>query len=99
MAATLACDGDVLSHHSAGALWELPISDNGLTRRGGDGGDGARIDVHRAHLHPRDRTTRHGIPVTTISRTLVDLSHSLDDESLHRVIREAQFRGLFDEAA
>jgi hypothetical protein len=97
LAATFACDG-VLGHHSAGALWELPISDNGLTRviavterrR-------ARIDVHRSRLHPRDRTTRHGIPVTTIARTLVDLSHSLDDESLHRVIREAQFRGVFDE--
>jgi hypothetical protein len=88
----------VLSHRSAGALWELPIGDNGLThviaptkhRR-------RRVDSHQGAVADRDRTTRHGIPVTTVARTLVDLSHSLDDESLHRVIREAQFRGVFDE--
>src|SRR3954470_9975952 len=98
MAGALACDGDV-GHQSAGALWELPISDNGLTRIvAATVRRRARIDVHRAHLHPRDRTTRHGIPVTTVARTLADLSHSLDDASLHRVVREAQFRGLFDEA-
>jgi very-short-patch-repair endonuclease len=97
MAATLATDG-ALSHHSGGALHELPISDNGLTRVTVTGR--ARkpgIDAHRADLHPRDRTVRHGIPVTTVARTLADLSHSLDDESLHRVVREAQFRGVFDE--
>ena len=97
LAATFACDGD-LGHHSAGALWELPISDNGLTRViAPTAHQRARIDVHRADLHPRDRTTRHGIPVTTVARTLADLAHSLDDESLHRVVREAQFRGVFDE--
>ncbi len=98
LAATLACDA-ALSHHSGGALWELPISDNGLTRvTTSTARRRARIDAHRAHLHPRDRTIRHGIPVTTVARTLVDLSHSLDDQSLHRVVREAQFRGIFDEA-
>jgi very-short-patch-repair endonuclease len=99
LAAVLACKGSVLSHRSAGALWELPIGDNGLThviaptkhRR-------RRVDSHQGAVADRDRTTRHGIPVTTIARTLVDLSHSLDDESLHRVVREAQFRGVFDEA-
>jgi very-short-patch-repair endonuclease len=97
MAATLATGG-ALSHHSGGALHELPVSDNGLTRVTVTGrARKPRIDAHRADLHPRDRTTRHGIPVTTIARTLVDLSHSLDDESLHRVVREAQFRGVFDE--
>jgi hypothetical protein len=97
MAATLATGG-ALSHHSGGALHELPVSDNGLTRVTVTGrARKRRIDAHRADLHPRDRTTRHGIPVTTVARTLVDLSHSLDDESLHRVVREAQFRGVFDE--
>jgi very-short-patch-repair endonuclease len=99
LAAVLACRGSVLSHRSAGALWDLPIGDSGLThvtaptkhRR-------RRVDSHQVALAVRDRTTRHGIPVTTVSRTLADLSHSLDDESLHRVVREAQFEGLFDEA-
>jgi very-short-patch-repair endonuclease len=100
MAAVLACGpGAVLSHRSAGALWGLPIGDNGLshvtaptahTRR--------RVDVHRASLDPRDRTVRHGIPVTTLARTLADLAHSLDDASYHRAVKEAQFRKLFDDA-
>jgi very-short-patch-repair endonuclease len=97
LAATLACDG-VLSHHSAAALWELPVADNGLTRiTATTERRRARIDAHRADLHPRDRTVRHGIPVTTVARTLADLAHSLDDESLHRVVREAQFRDRFDD--
>ena len=45
-----------------------------------------------------DRTTRHDIPVTTVARTLADLAHSLDDQSLHRAVREAQFKDLFDDA-
>ena len=94
MAAALACDGDV-GHHSAGALWELPISDNGLTRViAATAHRRARIDVHRAYLHPRDRTTRHGIPVTTVARTLADLAHSLDDQALHRVVGGAVQRPL-----
>jgi very-short-patch-repair endonuclease len=97
MAATLACDAD-LSHHSAGALHELPISDNGLTRVTTSGrARRAGIDAHRAHLHPRDRTVRQGIPVTTVARTLADLARILDDQSLHRVIREAQFSDRFDD--
>jgi len=97
MAATLACDG-VLSHHSAGALHEMPISDNGLTRLiTPSDRRRPRIDAHRARLHPRDRTVRQGIPVTTIARTLVDLAHVLDDESLHRLVREAQVSDRFDD--
>ena len=71
LAAKVACDG-VLSYQSAGALSELPISDNGLTRvTAATARRRARIDVHRADRQARDRTTRHGIPVTTIARTLV----------------------------
>jgi hypothetical protein len=74
------------------------MADNGLTRvttarhvrRPG-------FDTHRAHLTPTDRTVRHRIPVTSVARTLADLAHSLDDQSLHRAVREAQFRGLFEE--
>jgi very-short-patch-repair endonuclease len=32
-----------------------------------------------------------------MARTLADLAHCLDDQSLHRVIREAHFKGLFDD--
>ena len=97
MAATLATAG-VLSHHSAASLHDLPVRDNGLTRVTVAGrARRPRIDAHRARLHPRDRTVRRGIPVTTVARTLVDLAHALDDHALHRAVREAQFRGLFDD--
>ena len=51
--------------------------------------------THEGRLAPADVTIRAGIPVTSPARTLVDLAHSLDDEALERVVREAQFRGLF----
>ena len=71
----MACTDGVLSHQSGAALQDLPISDNGLThvtaptrhRR-------RRVDCHQSRLHPRDRTVRHGIPVTTLARTLADLA-------------------------
>jgi predicted transcriptional regulator of viral defense system len=98
MAATLASEG-VLSHRSAAALWGLPLNDNGLTRvTTPTNRRHARIDAHRADLHPRDRTVRRRIPVTTVARTLADLAHSLDDATYHRAVKEAQFKGLFDEA-
>jgi len=52
------------------------------------------VITHQGRLASADRVQRMGIPVTS-ARTLVDLAHSLDDEALERVVREAQFRGLF----
>jgi hypothetical protein len=53
----------------------------------------------RAHetrgLHPRDVTTHRGIPVTTIARTVVDLTDVLDPYELANVIHEAEFKGRF----
>ena len=48
-------------------------------------------------LDPRDITTRHGIPVTTVARTLVDLTDVLTPYQLANVIYEAAYRGLFNE--
>ena len=87
MAAVLACGPRaVLSHRSAAALWELfpspgrgrspasmPVevsvfrSDRGVAAPG--------ILAHRVTtLGPEDQTTRQGIPVTTPTRTLLDLA-------------------------
>jgi hypothetical protein len=44
-------------------------------------------------------TVRDGIPVTTVPRTLVDLSDHLTPHQLANVIHEAAFRKLFDEHA
>jgi very-short-patch-repair endonuclease len=100
MAAVLACGPRaVLSHHSAAALWGLPVNDNGLTRiTAPTVHQRRRIDAHRARLHARDRDVRHGIPVTSLARVLADISHALDDERFHRAVKEAQFRGLWVDA-
>jgi hypothetical protein len=58
--------------------------------------DGVRLHRARA-LHPRDVTEHKGIPVTSIARTLVDLSDVLTAHQLANVIHEAAFRGLFGE--
>jgi very-short-patch-repair endonuclease len=96
-AATLACDG-VLSYHSAGAHFGLPINDNGFThvtaprslRR-------PYIHTHRSQLHPDDHTTVKGIPVTTMARTLIDLDRILDDKAFDRLVREAMFQRRFND--
>ena len=49
-------------------------------------------------LHADDVTMHDGIPVTTVARTLVDLTDVLTPHQLTRVIREAEFRRLFDAA-
>jgi hypothetical protein len=43
-------------------------------------------------IHPRDVTTYRGIPVTTMARTLVDLTDCLTKWELASVIHEAAFR-------
>jgi very-short-patch-repair endonuclease len=95
LAAVLACgSGGVLSHTCAGALWvggrwrmpEVTVPYHRRVRG---------VITHQARLAPADRVQQMGIPVTSPARTLADLAHSLDDEALERVVREAQFRGLF----
>jgi very-short-patch-repair endonuclease len=97
MAAVLACGpGAVLSHQSAGALWEIrppwrgPVhvtAARSKRRRG--------IVVHRARSLNGDQITRHhGIPVTSPARTLVDLADVLPQRTLERALAEAQVRKL-----
>jgi very-short-patch-repair endonuclease len=59
---------------------------------------GVRVRAYRS-LDRRDVTLRDGIPVTTVPRTLVDLSDVLTAHQLANVIHEAAFRTLFDERA
>jgi very-short-patch-repair endonuclease len=51
------------------------------------------------NLDPRDIVIVNGIPVTTVARTLVDLTDVMTAEQLANVIHEAAFRGIFSEAA
>jgi hypothetical protein len=102
LAAVFACGpGAVLSHRDAAALWELRQSSsayievtvpslNGRRKREG-------IRVHRTgRLRPDEVTVRHGIPVTTVARTLLDLADVLERQALKRVITEAEYTNRFD---
>jgi len=54
----------------------------GPTRREG-------IWIHRGRLHPEDRTSHDGIPVTTVARTLFDYAEVVDFGRLERAWEEA----------
>jgi hypothetical protein len=103
MAAMLACGpGACLAWLSAAVhlnLWRRRVAGIHVlvpTRHRGPSG----VRVHRCRrLQAQDITRRAGIPVTTVPRTLVDLSDLLTAHQLANVIHEAAFRKLFDERA
>jgi very-short-patch-repair endonuclease len=93
MAAALACEGSVISHSSAGALWRMgpeerdlvELSLPSLSRRRRPG-----LRIHqRPSLRERDLTREYGIPVTTPIQTLIDMSLRLDRLGIERMINEA----------
>lgn len=102
IAAVLACGpGAVLSHRSAAALWEIRPSRTAAvdvtvpTKAGRTGPPGLRL--HRSgRLGAQDTTVRDGIPVTTVSRTLLDLADVLGRQHLKRAIDESEYLHLFD---
>ncbi len=52
--------------------------------------------LHRAKIHPRDRTDRRRIPVTTVHRLIVDLTDVVTiPHEITAVIHEAAHKGLF----
>ena len=96
MAAVLACgEGAVLSHRSAGQLWGLvprgPIPE--VTRpaafRARPG-----VKAHQSTLPADEIEEIDGIPVTFVSRTLLDLAAVLDERALERALNEAEVRRL-----
>jgi very-short-patch-repair endonuclease len=96
MAAVLACgDAAVLSHHSAAALYEIRPRAEGnphVTVAGRRARKREGIHVHRART--LEATHRHGIPVTTPARTLLDLATVLPRRPFERAVEEAQLRRL-----
>jgi len=101
MAAVMACGpGAVLSHLDGAALWKIYDGAGDhvhvtTTSRAGRSLPGVR--VHRPRrLEPEDVTVRSGIPVTTVARTLVDLTDVLGEDRILRAIREAEFLRLLD---
>jgi very-short-patch-repair endonuclease len=103
MAAVLAAGPRaVLSHLAAARLWEIwrrrVVGIDVLAPRRLRARSGFRAHSCR-RLDPRDVTVRDGIPVTTVARTLVDLTDVLEPYQLANVIHEAAFRRRFDEHA
>jgi very-short-patch-repair endonuclease len=93
MAAVLACGPRAwLSHRAAGALLGIrqaagQIVDVTVERklRGQRG-----IRAHRAALPEDERTIHAGIPVTTVTRTLLDLATQLQPHELKRAAEQAE---------
>jgi len=99
MAAVLAGGaGAVLSHRSAAAHWgvlppssreaDVTVSRSLRCRRG--------LRFHHSRLPADEVTVRDGIPVTSTSRTLLDLAAVLNTEQLRRAAHEAEVRRLWD---
>lgn len=94
----------LLSHRSAAALWGLakpwmpavdvtaPTGRQGMRRR-------ERIWIHRGRLHPEDRATHGGLPVTTVARTLFDLAEFVGLKRLESAWEEADRLNLLQLAA
>ena len=97
MAGVLACGpGAVLSHLAAASLWGVRrgtrvevTQPRGRKRRAG-------IRIHWADLPADERTVHHGIPVTTIARTLFDLSAVVQRHELRSAFRQAEQLHLTD---
>jgi very-short-patch-repair endonuclease len=98
-AAVLSCGpGAVLSHEAAGELLGIrkrrsaPIDvtvPRGKRERPG-------LRVHRAPVPERDRAERHGVPVTSAVRTLVDLAPRIGADELEAAVNEADRLDLVD---
>ena len=97
MATVLACGSSaVLSHFAAAALWgirggarlEVTVPRGSKARPG--------IHLHWANLPADEKTTHHGIPTTTVPRTLLDLSAVVQRDELRSAMRQAEQLRLTD---
>jgi very-short-patch-repair endonuclease len=99
MAAVLASGPDaVLSHWSAAALWMIRPNSRSVIdvtdpvkSRTWDG-----IKRHHKALPLDEVTVEEGIPVTSVPRTIFDLAATEDSEAVGNLIREMEFRELWD---
>jgi very-short-patch-repair endonuclease len=102
IAAVIACgDVAVVSHESAGALWEIRPYRRGPVHVSVPATERHRrpgVKVHRRRTSLAV-TRKMGIPVTTPVETIVDLAPRLEEPELERTINEAVNRGLTDPEA
>jgi hypothetical protein len=90
--------GARLGYRSAAALWGIapysgPLIDVIAPRRRRSR---RNLVVHTARLDPLDVTIEDAIPVTTVARTLIDLSAIADVRRIERALTRAEKLELFD---
>jgi hypothetical protein len=95
----MACGkGSVLSHRAAAELWGMRPNATRLdvtAPRGRYRIPG--IDIHESRaLLPADTATKEGIPITSVARTLLDLSAVVRPDELANAVDRAERLGLFD---
>jgi hypothetical protein len=99
MAAVLACgSGAALSHRSAVALWGIGSTWGGaidVTLPSKSRSRGS-IRRHSADLPADEVTTQHGIPVTTVPRTLFDLAATMAIDPVEQALRQSERLRLYD---
>lgn len=104
MAAVLICgEGAALSHASAAALWGIGPEGTGpvdvsIRRHCAVSRPGLNARS-RPRLPQRDVTKRHGIPVTTPVRTMIDQATELASSRLERMVNEADKHDVIDPEA
>jgi very-short-patch-repair endonuclease len=104
MAAVLACgDGAMLSHQSAAVLWGISTKSSGeidvsVRRRARLRRPGIRIRACGG-LGDADISSRDGIPVTGVVRTLIDIATELGSVAVERAVNEADKLDLVDPEA
>ncbi len=105
LAAVMACGtGARLSHHAAGAHWDLRPAAAGTvdvtvpSRAGRKRRSGIRVHRPRA-FHEIDGTVHDGISVTTVPLTLIELGERIGPAAHARAVERAELLGLFDLSA
>lgn len=93
----------LLSHRSAAALWGFratAAANVDVTVRAGNRRRRAGIALHLTRdLPPEETTSRAGIPVTSVARTLLDLAAVLSSAQLRAALEEAERLELLDTRA
>ena len=83
----------LVSHRSAGELWGFDgVKGNKpeITMPAGELKQSVDIVVHSTRVPMTDRRTRHGIPITTPERTIIDLAGALTAEQLEVAFESAR---------
>lgn len=77
-------------------LCERPVWPIQVVSPSGRGRGVRGIAVSRATLPDADREVIEGVPVTSVARTLSDLSFRATEHDIRQLVREAQYRRVFD---